>query len=738
MRWRSDRKSHLIIWQLLFILLGTSWLWAPQLNHGLPGRTALISQYEAPGQSYAWLFRLGDAAAAVLLILAAIVIQRYKKASRPVWTLLVIVGLGMLIDTTFASACSLDRLACRQQLSFSFVTHAIETVVTASALFGLVLYDAAVRKRVVSIGFLVFQMAYGLLLLSQLATSHRFNSLSQYVYQLAAVVWLAWFVHGQLAGQYTNELSNAKSSLTRRSAAVWAFLNGLAAIVLGLSHLHLHGRVKDLYFAGDSAWLAQHGVAVGAVMIYLSRHLARGERRARQIFLLICGLEAIKFSLISPHPILAIYVITFGLLFVLGDEFYRGTVVLTWRKRLKEAAFIGASLVLATAVGFIFISHDNDAAQVAAQAIDNFLDYSLRSVSVPKSHIPGALLAHTVSALIVVGGLLILWVLFRPYKKIVVRPPDYQQVEKLLRKYSNSSEDFFKLWPRDKQYFWSKEKTAFIAYKISGGTAFALADPIGRKSDQQQLIGQFLQWCRHRRLTACFLPIYSKSRGLYANNELSEIQIGSSAVVEIQGFLSKTAKDKWWRWQTNRAAKSGYIYSLSLPPHSKSFLKELEAVSKSWLSKNGRKERDFALGYFDREYLQKCPIHFLKDGAGQVQAFTNQLPSFKKSDTATIDLLRYQADANNAMPFLLRSTIENLAEQYQKFDLGFVPFASTTDPVINIARALSVGRFSAGGLEQFKNKFDPDWQPNYMAYDGDLADLAIIGINLERVMEADL
>jgi phosphatidylglycerol lysyltransferase len=209
-------------------------------------------------------------------------------------------------------------------------------------------------------------------------------------------------------------------------------------------------------------------------------------------------------------------------------------------------------------------------------------------------------------------------------------------------------------------------------------------------------------------------------------------------MIDIGKFLKETVNDKWWRWQKNRAAKSGYSYELSLPPHSRPFLVELEKVSNLWLTKNNRKERAFALGYFDKQYLQKCPVHYLKNQAGEIAAFTNQLPNFRKSDTVTIDLLRHSPDADHSMSYLLYKTIENLAGQYKHFDLGFVPFASTSDPVIAIARSLSVGRFSARGLEQFKNKFDPIWQPNYLAYDGDLADLALVAVNLERVMEPDL
>ena len=41
----------------------------------------------------------------------------------------------------------------------------------------------------------------------------------------------------------------------------------------------------------------------------------------------------------------------------------------------------------------------------------------------------------------------------------------------------------------------------------------------------------------------------------------------------------------------------------------------------------------------------------------------------------------------------------------------------------------------AKGLEQFKNKFDPVWEPNYLAYEGDMTDLAVIALNIEKAMD---
>ncbi len=92
------------------------------------------------------------------------------------------------------------------------------------------------------------------------------------------------------------------------------------------------------------------------------------------------------------------------------------------------------------------------------------------------------------------------------------------------------------------------------------------------------------------------------------------------------------------------------------------------------------------------------------------------------------------------MTFLLSNVIGKVAgdrPEVKTFDLGFVPFAKAKGPLLTIAKAFSRDRFSSRGLEQFKNKFNPNWRPNYMAYDGDLAHLAIIALSIEKLMERE-
>ncbi len=727
-----------MVWQLLLLVLGTSWLLAPHLNHVLSYRTTLISQYEATSQPYAWLFRLCDiGAASLLLYMAWLFVKSFNK--KIAGYLLALIGFGLLIDPLVTTTCTTVGGICHEYMSGGFVIHAANTVVTAAALFLISVYDSWLRKRLVSISFVVFQLLYIALFVTQLASHDNFNTASQYIYQTVIIVWLAWFCRDFVASQENPRPSDRESTIVKSVVAVWAFLNGILAILISLAHLHLFGKIRGLYFGGDSAWLAQHGVIVGVVMLYLSRQLARGDLRARQLFLFIVGLETIKYSVIAPNPILMLaYFVTFCALFVLRDDFDIGLMTMTLKVRLKDALFMLSSLgaISLVALGILYRTHK--LADITRASFDNFFDYILHSQILTKTEVKSALLAHTIAAFSIASIAVILWILFRPYGRSSDQITNFDEVEKVLSNFSDSSEDYFKLWPADKNYFWQGDRQGFVAYKIVGPIAFALADPISSQENLQNLLLGFTTWCRARRLRACFLPIYPSSKQIYEQADYTTLQIGASALIDTHKFLNVTVNDKWWRWRKNKAAKSGYIYKVSTAPHAVEVMSQLKLVSEAWLGLASHEERSFALGYFDEAYLQKCQIHYLTSSAGQLVAFANQLPTFAKFKAATIDLLRYNPEADDSMPFLLFKTIENLANDgYSLFDLGFVPFAATKGRVQTIAKVLSAGRFSAKGLEQFKNKFDPDWQPNFMAYDGDLADLALIAANLEKAMSRD-
>jgi phosphatidylglycerol lysyltransferase len=702
---KLSQRKYLLLWQLSLLLTGTSWLWAPRLNSSLSYRTSLISQYEAPHQAFSWLFRSGDVLAGGLVMLISIFLLKIKAEKVYGW-LLFAISVGLIFDPLFSTTCRMVGQACQEYFSFNFLIHAIETVATSILIFAAAVYDNYKRKKIVSLAFIIFQIAYGGLFLSQLADQDHFNTFSQYIYQTSLIVWLAWLGR-ELLAEKNFMASDLEGRTVRNLSAGWAYLNGILAIVVSLAHVNLLGRIKGLYFSGDNAWLAQHGIIVGVVMIYLARHLARGEARARQIFLLLSGIETLKYAVVSPHAgLMVFYFITFAALFVLRDDFNRGTIPLTWIIRIKDLAFLVSGLLISAFITLVLLDRDSRVSIITSQAADNFTDYVFKDTKFPHAHLNSVLLVHSASVFLAASLFAVLWVLFRPYKPWPRQAKDYAKAEQLLGKYSGSSEDFFKLWPTDKDYFWNSQKTGFIAYKVVNATAFVLADPIG--PSPKKLLADFNDWCRERRLKICCLPVYPNALELYKSGGLEILQIGSSAVIDIQEFLTKTIKDKWWRWRINKAQRSGYTYGISTPPHSSRLMKEMQ---------------------------QKCTVHYLHDSRGRLAAFTNELPQFKKRDLLTVDLFRSDP-ASESMAYLLYKVIEHAGQNgYARFDLGFVPFAKAKGPLLLIAKNISADKFSAKGLEQFKSKFNPKWEPNYLAYEGDIADLGLIALNIEKAMD---
>jgi len=332
------------------------------------------------------------------------------------------------------------------------------------------------------------------------------------------------------------------------------------------------------------------------------------------------------------------------------------------------------------------------------------------------------------------------WSFFRPAgSSAAINALTREDAEGILRRHAASSEDYFKLWPDDKLYFTIPGIEGFIAYKKVGATVFALADPVSAPHDRPQLLARFMEFCRGRGWSVCFLLINPGSVGLYEQVGLNVLGIGSSAVVPVRQFVESTLKDKWWRWQTNRAKKAGMQYEIAYPPHNETLLRQTAALSQLWLQRAGHTEQGFALGFYDESYLQECTLHLLRNGSGELVAFTNQLPIYNDLRQTTVDMIRFRPDVNGAMPVLIAHILAGLSEagQFNTFDLGFVPLAKVENVVAKIARRLAVGRFSAAGLEQFKDKFRPEWQPQFLAYDGDLVDLAALFTRLQKAMKVE-
>jgi phosphatidylglycerol lysyltransferase len=117
--------------------------------------------------------------------------------------------------------------------------------------------------------------------------------------------------------------------------------------------------------------------------------------------------------------------------------------------------------------------------------------------------------------------------------------------------------------------------------------------------------------------------------------------------------------------------------------------------------------------------------------ADHIVAFANLWQSAGQEET-TVDLMRYHPEMapHGVMDYLfVQVMLWGKAQGYRWFDLGMAPLTGMEDralaPLWN-RLASFVSRhgeyfYNFQGLRQYKNKFDPVWEPKYLASPGGLA-----------------
>lgn len=323
-----------------------------------------------------------------------------------------------------------------------------------------------------------------------------------------------------------------------------------------------------------------------------------------------------------------------------------------------------------------------------------------------------------------------------------VSEDDRKLALELLKRFGGEVDDFFKLWPPDKHYFFSDDKLSFLAYDVSHKTAVCLFDPVGYPESIPILMKGFQRYCAQNGWTIALIQATGKYEDIFKRMGFQKIVIGSDAVISTERFNGTTAHNKYFRNLVNRINKHGYKLSISKPPHPKNLIDKLQTVSDDWMELPDHKEWRFLTGRFDEDYLQRVPIYTLSDNNERLLAFANGLPLFKEG-VATVDLMRRRRDTPpNTMDFLFILLLAELKRQNVKsFNLGLSPLdgreftTNGVDKTLNRAFGVFQSFIGFRGLHQFKAKYGPDWEPRYVWFDGSLLRLMRVALAVSELMK---
>lgn len=465
---------------------------------------------------------------------------------------------------------------------------------------------------------------------------------------------------------------------------------------------------------------------IGLALLYLAEQITRRKLNAWRIAVVLLCVLVLFSARRAAFAHVLLYAAALCLLVFERQKFVVRSDLTSMRRGLYIA--LSQAAIAVVVVGVIFVVLDQrefgrtiSTAETFRYTVDALigkpLPHFVTATHYDRMLIEGLRLAGLFSLLIVGTSL------FRPLRLLGRTPQTaLARARSILQQYGNDCEDYFKLFPEDKHYYFYGD--SFVAYAVRGGTAVVLDNATGKPSDLVMLRSAFAAHCRVNGWQLLILHGDEIETAAWAAIGFEQIQIGSEAVIDSHVFAAETLTNKHFRYIRNRAEKDRLTVEFFKPPLTASQLKQLEHISKTWLE-NGRQEYSFIMAPFSRSYLRGCAVGVLMAGE-KPAAYVNFLPTFNSS-TASIDHMRFLPGTSSvAMHFLLmQATLHTLVQGYDHFNLGFVPLAklSTTENLLSsrllaLIRRLGSRFYSSAGLEQFKGKFEPDWTPRYISYQG--------------------
>ena len=535
----------------------------------------------------------------------------------------------------------------------------------------------------------------------------------------------------------------------RQSWPVWlvslvTFLNGTWSIVsILLTRISLHAQ----YFLPFGVFHLTRTLTlvVGFILVYLSFHLVQRRRAAWWAAIIAAVLGIVAHILHLPTWYTALpQIAAFVLLIVFRERF---SVRSESRNiRLGFLLLLGSVFIalLYGTIGFWMLDKHDFGITFSLQEglIRSLRQFSLLGNSdLTALSRQGKWFLQSLDVLGIVAGSFAIYSLFRPIVfRIVQFPQERARATAIIEKYGKYTFDYFKVWP-DKSFFFSPSHESFISYRMVGGIAFCLGDPVGPDADREAVIRSFINFCNENGwLTAVMMP---DDYVIYNKFGLSLLKIGEEAVVDLEYFAAQTYNTKYFRYVRRKLEGEGYKVERYAAPVSPKILDEVERVSRQWLTLPHHREYGFFQGHFDRSYLAKCTLYVVREGNGKMVAFVNEVPSYSPGE-ASFDMMQHLPDVHwGIMDFLFAEMMVLMKnEGYRTFNFGVAPFvgigdrpdATLTEKTVNQIFEHLDWFVHAKGIKQYKRKFEPQWRDSFVAYQGGPIGLLRLGLNVNRIL----
>ena len=281
----------------------------------------------------------------------------------------------------------------------------------------------------------------------------------------------------------------------------------------------------------------------------------------------------------------------------------------------------------------------------------------------------------------------------------------------------------------DKRLLFHESGSGFLMYGVRRRSWIAMGDPIGPPEVRRELAWRFRELADQHGGLIAFYEVDTRDLPLYLDLGLALRRLGEEARVPLEQFSLEGSARKSLRNTQRRLLREGCRFEVAPSERVEELMPQLRAISDGWLASRRTREKRFSLGYFEPAYLKRTPIALVWRDA-ELIAFANVWSSGHKEELS-VDLMRHRVDSpNGVMEFLFTELLLwGQQQSYRWFSLGMAPFAGferhRLTPLWNRFGSLLFRHgehfYNFQGLHAFKDKFDPVWEPRYLATPGGLA-----------------
>lgn len=411
-----------------------------------------------------------------------------------------------------------------------------------------------------------------------------------------------------------------------------------------------------------------------------------------------------------------------------------------------QTSFLSVTaIILYGIIGFYFIDKkhfniDFSFYQSVIYTLQNFFLVGSSDLMPVDSFSRNFLASIKISGFLSLGFLVYTFV--RPFiMKSNVSSDELFKASQLIKLYGCSSLDYFKTYS-DKMFFFSANNKAFIAYRVSGNFAVALENPVAENiQEMKNCTGEFDRFCYESGLKSIYYRVPEQSIPHFISLGKKKLLLGQAGIVDLPKFTLEGQARKSLRNSINKIKEKGLKATVHFPPVKDGVLQKLKSVSDEWLIDTDREEIIFSQGMFVWDELKLQPIIAIENAEEKIVAFLNIIPDFANGE-GTYDLIRKTKDApGGVMDYLLVELFNYLKSQnYSTVNLGLAPMSGLDEPQNFPEKSMKfayekIKSFSHyKGLRDYKEKFSPQWQNEYLIYTHDY-DLLQIPVVLAKVIK---